>query len=96
MIVFPFFTQVIVIFLLATAFVVGDLLGVEEGEGLSEVNGLEDAVGDGDSLGLSVLEGEGRVISAVLIDGVGVGVWLGVGDGLAATETTPVGRRLKS
>ena len=78
LIVFPFLTQVIVFFL---------LFEDEEGEEKGELEGLNEAVGLGDSLATGELEGVGdgdaTTISAALFEGDGVGVALAKATGPA-------------
>ena len=74
--VLPFLTQVIVFFL---------LFEDAEGEAKGELEGLEEAVGLGDSLATGELEGVGdgdaMTISSALFDGDGVGVALATATG---------------
>ena len=77
MIVFPFFTQVIVFFLLEIALAVGEPLGVGDEVGEAEANGLAEGVGVGEA------DGVGITISAALCDGEAdaVGVLLATATG---------------
>ena len=70
LIVFPFFTQVMVFLLLEMILPLGELIGVGDDEGCLE------ARGDGD------VEGSAITISAALIDGEGVGEAEGEADGV--------------
>lgn len=70
LIVFPFFTQVIVFFL---------PLEVDEGVAIVELEGLEDAIGVGDSLATGELEGVGTTMSATLFEGEGVALATAIG-----------------
>jgi hypothetical protein len=84
LIVFPFFTQVIVFFLLDVALAEGDALGV----GIALTLALE----------LGELDGDGATISAALIDGEAKGdaTALAEGDAVTAAAGAAVGSKLMS
>jgi hypothetical protein len=69
----PFFTQVIVFFL---------LFGRADGEEAAELDGVGDAIGVGDSLAIGELDGLGLTISATVAVAEGVGVALAITTGI--------------
>ena len=94
LIVLPFLTQVIVIFLFAEGLDEGDLVGREDCEGCAKIEADGEADGDADEVGeglsLGELVGVGDAISAALIEGVALG------DALTAATGAAVGNRLMS
>jgi hypothetical protein len=70
----PFFTQVIVFFL---------LFGRADGEDAAERDGVGEPIGVGDSLAIGELDGLGLTISATVAVAEGVGVALATGIGFA-------------
>ena len=90
LIVLPFLTQVIVIFLFAEGLDEGELVGREDCEGCAKIEADGDADEVGEGLSLGELVGVGDAISAALIEGVALGVALTAATGAA------VGNRLMS
>lgn len=81
LIVFPFFTQVIVFFLVV-GLADGDENIERDGDGDGELLGVGELLGEGDSLAIGELDGLGLTISATLGVAEGVGVALAVTTGI--------------